>query len=351
MISCIDPVSPEFRNLESQIYVEAIASTALGSSYVIITKSNNEFGLFRNVFEKGAVVTFVNSDTGLKILLKEEEEVYVPPSDFVVLVGETWVLEVKLSDGRVIKSEPEIVEKPVDIRSATFTYDSELMFSDTFNRFVPGHLISVSFDDPIEDDNFYYWRFKSHENLPICQYCSNGKFRGGLCTNEAQSEEFSYSCEVDCWKIRYSREIDLFSDEFTNGKRIENLAISKILLLSKENIVVQVEQFSLSTKAYNYFKVLKDLINNTGGLNSPPPSALLGNLFNPNGREEYIFGRFTAAAASTFSVFIERENIMESPLEVQPPLKFESGLGEVVVTAPCTESRFRTGIRPEGWQD
>ena len=349
MVSCIDPVAPEFDFFDGQIYVEAFAASAPGSSYVIINRSTTEFGFYRNVFEAGAEVSFRNVETDDVVVLEERATDYIAPSDFVVSVGETWELNIRLIDGKQLKSEPEQVVAPVAIANLSVAYNPELKYDDSFKRFVPGHQVRVSFDDPIGLENFYYWRFKSYEKLIICQYCPFGKYRNGQCASG--SEEFSYACETDCWRIRYNEKIELFSDKLTNGTTIANLPIADIVLYSNKDILVRIEQLSLSPKAFAYYKTLKNLVDDNSGLNAPPPAALVGNMFSVDNNEEFVLGRFTTSATSTFAVTIDRSSIEERPMEEQPPFKFESGLGVVVVTAPCHEGRFRTGLRPEGWED
>ena len=347
-ISCIDPVSPEFEFFDGQVNVEAYASTVPESSYVIITKSNTDFGLYRTLFEKGAKVFFVNATTNVSVELEERDEDYVPPVDFVVGISETWELNILLEDGKEIKSEPETVVAPVRISNLSSSYDAELKFRESTGRYIPGHNVNINFEDPADIENYYYWRFKSYEKLDICQFCASGIFRNDICSSDGTPH--MYSCDTDCWRIRYNERIAIFSDEFTNGTTISNLPVAEVLLYTKQNILVTVEQLALTPKAYSYYKTLKDLVDNNSSLNAPPPAALLGNLYNASDNEEYITGRFTAAATSTYAIFIDRSGIVEESLETQPNAPFEEAL-DGVVTAPCKEGRFRTGTRPVEWQD
>ena len=118
-------------------------------------------------------------------------------------------------------------------------------------------------------------------------------------------------------------------------------------------MVLEIEQFSLTPAAYQYYKVLKDIVDNSSGLNAPPPAALIGNLFDPNDSQNFVFGRFTVAATSTASVFIDRSEISEDPIEAVIP-SIQETFGSpvpppVTTTVPCTETKFRTAIRPEKW--
>jgi hypothetical protein len=112
----------------------------------------------------------------------------------------------------------------------------------------------------------------------------------------------------------------------------------------------------LTPAAYNYYKVLKDIVDNSGGFNAPPPAALIGNMTNVNDSEDFVFGRFTAVATTTVSLFIDRANTPEDPIEIALPLELEPTLNSpypppATNFTPCTETRFRTAIRPEGWID
>lgn len=358
LISCIDPVEPEFEFKDGLVFVEGIASTIKGGSFVIINKSSIEFGVNKTKFEKGASVSFVNSKTNEIIQLIEDEGVYVPWVEFQVKVGEQWELHITLQDGSQYNSQSETVIKAVPISNIKAKYSSELQFNNGTNTFEPGHAISITFNDPQETENYYYWTFKSYEKLTICRTCFDGIYRNESCgpTEISAPDYFNYICETDCWKVRLSENISIFDDKFSNGKTTTDLVVANIPLYTKRDIVVEMQQLSLSPDAYEYYKVLKDLVDNNSGFNAPPPAALIGNMFNPNDRNDFVFGRFTTAATTTSDIFIEREDISEKALEPELAIiiepTFESPYPPPATTAaPCDESRFRTTIRPEAWMN
>ena len=338
------------------VFIEGIAATIEERSFVIINVSVNEFGINKTVFESGASVSFVNSNTGETIQLHELEGAYIPSNDFKVNVGEKWELDIALADGRQYRSQSEIVLEPVAVEDIKATYKTELRFNDGTESFEPGHTISISFSDPIDEENYYYWTFKSFENLQICKTCFDGIYRNDLCgpTDVTVPDYFNYFCDTECWKIRFPESISIFDDKFSNGKRTTDLIVAEVPLYTKENMVVEVQQFSLTPAAYSYYKVLKDIVDNNSGFNAPPPAALIGNLFNPNDSDDYVFGRFTTAATSAIQIFIERGNILEGEIETQMSISVEPTFlspypPPATIDAPCNEGRFRTTIRPEAW--
>jgi len=355
LITCIDPIRPEYNFFDGLIIIEGQASSTRGTSFITINQTTSEFGIYRNIFQEGATVLLKNVDTGETVVLQELPNTYVPPDDFVVSVGESWELDITLMDGRKYRSLPEKVIEPVPISDISVTYEKELKFRDDSGKFVPGHSIAVSFDDPAVDKNYYFWRFRSFEKLFICEVCTGTIFRDDNCENIrpgfAIAPYYTYICETDCWKIRYNESVEIFDDEFTNGNRIENLPVADVLLYTTEDILVSVEQLSLSFDAYQYYRRLKDVVDNNGNFDAPPPAALVGNISNLNNDDEVVLGRFTATSTSSVDVFIDRTDILEDDIDFTPSVSFETTppFNPSISIAPCVEGRFRTAVRPEGW--
>ncbi len=360
---CTDAVAPEFHYILGLPYIDAVVGTTPGTSYVQISESARDFGVNLNKPVSGATVSFINTQTGKKIGLTELDDAYLPPEGFAAKVGETWELEVLLPNGKRYLSEPEKINEAIPISRLEVTYDPQLYFSDEFDSYIPGHRISVDFSDPGGTPNYYYWRYRSFERLVYCRQCfGRTVLRGGECIvinfgNEQDEsilkDYYTYACEERCWQIRYSEKIDLFSDEFTDGAEVTNLPVADIPLHTKRNVLVELQQFALSEKAYKYYRTLKDLIDNNSGFNAPLPAALVGNLYNPDEPEEVVLGRFTAAATSVMPIFIERINIEEEQLEpiiVGQAEGLETPAPQVFY-APCINSRYRTTSQPEGWRD
>ncbi|KQC30036.1 hypothetical protein AAY42_09220 [Flagellimonas eckloniae] len=370
-MGCTEPIRPEFDFKSGMVLVEGFVSTAPNGSFVKIN-TVNEFNIgtnsYENVFIGGAEVSFINTDTGDVVALIEDTEadIYIPPVDFVAIAGQTWELDILLDDGRQYKSLPETIMESVPISAIGVTYKPELSFNVELDDFAPGHSILVDFEDPPNVENYYYWNYRSFEFRDICVTCHIYRiYRDGTCVligSEIPPEVElvhpyqTYYCENDCWRIRYNQNIKIFSDKFTNGSTIERLPVADVLLYTKKDILVEVQQFSLSASAYEYYETLKDLINDNGGFNSPPSAALIGNIINPNDRDEFVLGRFTAAPAETARIILERDDVEEDQIEIgllapegtwqEPRIPPE----EYIFEAPCPgESRYNTSIRPEGW--
>ncbi len=352
LLTCTNPVTPEYQFIEGIIYIDGFVGTTEGSSYVNITESDIAY-YYRNIFVSGAEVTFVNAISGERIALFEENSKYIPEdNNFKGEVGEKWYLEANLPNGKKYLSEIETINPSIPIKDISVRYDKQLEYVEDYNKYVPGHEVSITFDDPADQANYYYWRFKTYDKAQLCKICYNGKFRNNECIDDPTIDYYTYYCESDCWQIDYGNNIKIFSDKFSNGTTTSSLPVGNVLLTRTTKILVEIQQFSLTPNAYEYYKTIKDLVDNNGGLNAPLPAALIGNMYNPENPNEYVLGRFTASSAFTKTIMIDRTAIQDSPIDskiIPHPEPPPSGPGPVYDKAPCEESRYRTSIKPEGW--
>nr|WP_318312708.1 hypothetical protein [Muricauda sp. DH64] len=51
------------------------------------------------------------------------------------------------------------------------------MYREEYERFIPGHSISLDFNDPAEATNYYLWGFRSFERPTYCQICYNSIYK------------------------------------------------------------------------------------------------------------------------------------------------------------------------------
>lgn len=362
LAGCTDPVDPEFSYREGLVYIDAFASNDPGASYVQVFESGESFGRQTNEFLEGADVRFIRSPDGREVVLFESGDRYLPPADFAVRIGEQWQLRVELADGRRYFSTAESPVAPVPIREVSVSYDPQLVFAEDYDREVPGHRLSVTFSDPAGEENYYFWQFRSYEQLVYCHICYNySVYRDGECftpdpdrPGPPLKEYYTYSCEDACWQIRYNDRVEVYSDEFSDGTTTTGLPVADILLYQKRNVLVKLQQYTLGRDAYRYYKTLKDLVDNNSGFNAPLPAALLGNLYNPDNPDEYVLGRFTAAAQVSRDVFIERIGLEEAQLEdriVGQAEEYGSVPPPVTSSAPCLSGPYRTAVEPQGWPE
>src|SRR5690606_2560854 len=86
VLTCTNPVSPEYQFVDGLIYIEGFVGNTEGSSYVKITESDVA-RYYRNIFVSGANVSFINANSQVRIELFEDNAQYIPASNFKGEVG------------------------------------------------------------------------------------------------------------------------------------------------------------------------------------------------------------------------------------------------------------------------
>lgn len=351
--SCIDLVDAEYSYQDDVIFIDAYALTDVGTSTVTISRSRWDEISYSVKLVPNATVQLENINTGLTIdLTADLSGVYVCPPDFAVEEGEVWKLYIELEDGKKFESEPETVKATIPIDDIKSEYSSELVYNDAQNKFIAGHRVSIDWQDPEGEENYYLWKYKTFEPLYVCKTCRKGIYRNGACqppTSNFGPEYYNYLCEPVCWQIKFEEKAIIFEDRLSDGAAIKDKEIALLPFYRRPNILIEIQQLSLNKSNYNYFKIISDLVSASGGLNAPPPAPLFGNIFNPDDPTEIALGQFTAAGVSSKFIFIDRSTIQEDPFRPDDPIILEP-CASCPQSYPCEESLTRTSIQPEGWQ-
>ena len=351
-MGCVDPVSPEFDFQDDVLFVDAYVLTQPGASTVSIKNSYYDKRDYRIETLENAIVIVENTITGDQVeFLEDSTGIYVCPIDFSASVGESWKLYIELEDGRKIESKPETVNPAVPIEQVTTEFSSEVKYDIASDEFIPGHSVRLDWKDPPGERNFYLWKFRTFEPQIVCKTCERGIYRNGKCeeiTSGFVPPYYDYLCDPACWRIRYGEELPIFEDRLSDGAQITGREIAVVPYYRRQDVLIQIQQLSLSETSFEYFKVINNLISESGGLNAPPPAALLGNLFNPDDPSEFVLGQLTASAVSVENVFIDRSDITDLPITPDPIIRTET-CATCPVLFPCEEGRFRTTVKPDGW--
>ena len=357
IFSCIDPVAPEFDYQPDLIVIDAMASTIPGTTYVNVKKTIFEYGRYSSSFVSGCNVKLINTDSQEEVNFVEAESNYFVSRDFKLTPGSRWEMEVLLPNGKRYRSESELVPNEVPVDKINERFTDELIYDEALGKYIAGHEVSIDFQEPKNEENFYYFQYRGFEKELYCKRCDYGIYRSGECVSQINNplakDYYTYLCDQSCWKINYNEEISLFDDEFTNGKAIRNLKVGRVPFYSNSDILVEILQLNITRKAFKYFKTIKDIVDNNSGFNAPLPSALIGNFYNVNDSEDPVLGRFTAAAGKSKSILIKRGGInaiFEAEYQYpQPELLGDPLPNPITYSAPCIEGRYRTAIKPLEW--
>lgn len=352
-LSCIDPVPPEFDFKEGLIIINALATNVPGATNVTVERTLIEFGDYKSKPVLGCSIYLINSDTKERIAFSEIKDAYYISDEFKISPGSRWEVEVTMPDGNIYRSTSEKAPEKVSIEKIYSEFNLEMTYDEVYEGYIPGDEIKIDFQDPVDEKNFYLFQYRAYQEELYCKICEESILRNGECLEEPDNpflfnKYFTYLCDQRCWKITYNDEIIVFDDEFTNGKNISKLLVGRVPYETKQDILVEIINLNISENAYNYYKAIKDLVDNNSGLNAPLPTALVGNFNGITNPESSVLGRFTAGSSEIKSVFIPRNDRSERTLgniKLPNPEAYGDPIpNPLTYETPCVESVNRTAV-------
>jgi hypothetical protein len=76
---------------------------------------------------------------------------------------------------------------------------------------------------------------------------------------------------------------------------------------------ILIKQYSLTQQAYDYWENVKEQLEGAGSIFSPPPSQIIGNVYNIDDDTELVLGYFQVSAVREKRFFIARGEVPGNP--------------------------------------
>ncbi len=349
--TCTDPVVPVFQFETGFILVEGRITDTPGYSEIRVSRSELLFDNYTLSPELGATVSSISSD-GEEVSWEQVggSSAFRAPEGWVAEAGKSYSLRIITSQGEMVESEPEQLPTSVPMQNVRVEFEQEAYFSTGRNRFIPAFTLLVDVDDPPGEDNFYQYRYTTYEMIDVCASCERSRWRDGVCiagpgTNFVS--RWDYLCDAACWVFSNSQDLNILSDEFSQGQRIEGIPAGRFDYSRPGGLLFDVQQYSTSAAAFAFNSTLKELADGSSGLNAPLPAALIGNLSDLSEKGTPVLGFVSVSSVSTERVYINRESFGGTSLPYDSQIILEPVMPTPPV-APC-EGTNRSRIEPEGW--
>ena len=261
--ACTDVIDVEVPNEEAKLVIEASINWEKGTSgsdqTIYLSKSTPFFDTNGTVPVVGASVIITNNNDGSFFEFNDQNDGSYSTSNFIPVLNDNYTLEV-MSEGETYNAQ----ETFVPVVPILEVYQST-------EKFLP-EVLEVNFDflDPVEEENYYYIKFKEQADT-------------------------------------FPRLLD-FKDEFVNGnlitvfnERQENEDINQVEYAPGDT--VNMELIGISKRYYEYIQLLINQ-SESGGPFDTTPVALRGNCTNQNDPNNFAYGYFrlteVAKASYTF---------------------------------------------------
>ncbi len=337
MSACVTPYEADFKQQPDNVVVQGFISNQPGPYTIQLVRPANYSFAGYSIGIKGAKV-YITDDKGLRENLVETlANGQYKTQKLQGITGRTYQLHFEV-DGKTYASKPELLRDAgtIDrIYHETFQSISPI----TQQRQLGGWRVYIDTKDPIERGNYYRWNSVHYKRLLSC----------GSIKDRSGNPLFRLFCCTNCWDIVRCLGpecIKVASDALTNGQEIARQEVAIVPVECRDKYYLEVEQQALSREGYLYWKTIKQLLENTGGVFDVAPSAVPGNMSCLSDPDEQVLGFFSAIGISRVAHVVDRSDAdraacpPELPDPPSPPLP---------PCAPCEESLYRTGQKPIYW--
>jgi hypothetical protein len=267
------------------------------------------------------------------------------------VVGRSYSLKVHLLDGRVYESDPDMLYPSGSVDSI---YHEFISWVDDQGAASYGFDLFSNSSAGTLDNAQFLWRMVGTYQVdtnPEAHKVSCGEAKcpdplpcSSYRLNNGQLEYYQPCACCTCW-VTFYNDVPLVSDDLLslNGKfkkvRMGNIPVTQWTFLYK--VHVEVEQYSLSPKAFNFWRAIKAQKLAIGSLFQPLTGKIDGNFRQLSGPEGPVEGLFYASSVVKRSIFIKRSDIPSEGLIPVQTLPYEDS---------CLGFSNSTNLQPDFWQ-
>jgi hypothetical protein len=383
LTSCVESFDVDIYTSKGYLLVDGTITDLVEQQYISIARTDpdvkytsSEFTSVINPPQRssipltGAVVRLLVNGSQDITLSELEPGTYTLPNSFRGKVGDTYKLKIFTKEGQNYESSDEKMLPVTPIKKVTEVFNPKgIKRLSFYGENTPTNDLSIDFDDPVNEKNFYRWRWYDYESIKFCESCLRGRYyqyetdKGltGSCFQDLTirpNEIFDYQCQDLCWDIFPSTDIIIFSDIYTNGQPQVDKLVAQVPLYQTNACLVNIQQMSISANAYRYYKLVQDQSISTGTLADTPPAPIRSNVYNVDNKTELVLGYFTASAVSQAPTMVYRKNTVGGLFDSifkflnnrEPKSELISFERKKVPNALCIPSRTRTPNFPYGWK-
>lgn len=364
---CRDPFEPEVTGRDiSLLVVEGYIETGSEGSEIILSRTNPIRSSQNFLPESGATV-FLKSENGEEWIFQEAQAgVYTVSASFDQ--GLKYRLGINLLDGQKYLSDPMTPIVTPEIEELGYLRDEagvEIFVSTKGN----------------EGSQYFLW---DYEEDWIFRPGVRSQFFFNPSTKDVEFRKEDQKIDL-CWKSNLIPKIILqnasrFQDNTILQRELVRIPPRSEKLMQRYSI--KVRQRAINQETYDFWEILRRNSDDIGGIFSPLPSLIRGNIksVDPNGNN--VIGMVSMGKSTTKRIYInvedvapwpyfieeyefcrldpdtvlvadyEREFASGSRLPVIPVVLLTTTIGFRAATRQCTDCTLRgTNIKPDFWED
>jgi len=312
------------------LVVDGFLNTGNGNVNVNVLRASmiSESG---SAFEADATVV-LEDPAGNSYLLAELGSGKYQGSTPAVEAGLQYRLYIKTEDGKEYRSAFITVKSTPEIKEVSW------------KALTDGTQITLDTEDATHSTRYYQWVLEEtwEYHSRYSSYCSLAVSPDTIIAIPRSPAEM-----IDvCYRTQPSTRIFTAT---TTGLTQDQINDYELVFLPKGTeklgylYSILVRQYSISKETYEYLEKLKKTSQDLGGLYSPQPSNVTGNLYNVADPSEVVLGYFNAGAATEKRLFITLDELPASLRTVKPDPTFCT-TGTITANNPDTLQKKLRGF-------
>ena len=363
VFACVEPYDLNFGSQKEILFIEADINDYDSLQYVIIKKNIPEPNniVYRDI--QNAKVQLIEGKTTFYECNYVSEGKYQLPKGFKTKTNTPYQLRIVM-EGSTYESSVETTSPTAPIEKIYSQFVEKGI--DYLDRKVDGHRIFIDTKDSETKGQYYLWQYRLYEKQSYCASCNGGRYFTtpaplGRCVDDAnlarRGVTYDYLCVSNCWDIIYNEEINVMTDNYANGQTIKGRLVANIPFFQYRNALIDIQQYSISKSAFEYFNIMVNQTQRNGSLADTPPAGLIGNVKNTSNKSEAVGGIFMVSSKTSKSFVIQRNDsftgvsavgLFKGRQVTPEPMGNDTSRPPF---APCIEGENRTKIKPIGWID
>ncbi|WP_046743464.1 DUF4249 domain-containing protein [Kordia zhangzhouensis] len=252
-ISCDDKIDVDVPEAAPRLVIEASLDWEKGTSgnnqTIKLSTSTPYFDTTLNTSVIGASVKVTNNNSNVEYNFIDQNDGNYTIDNFVPVINDSYTLEVIYNGETYTATERLMSVAPITNvqQSLEGGFDDEVLD------------VTIFFDDPAGEENFYMFRIKEEGDL--------------FAELEAESDEFSDGNTQEEF-FEKARDNDDETEEYNPGD------------------IVNIKLYGISERYYNYITLLVEQYDTGGDPFSAIPAEIKGNCINVTNEANYAFGYF-----------------------------------------------------------
>lgn len=272
-------------------------------------------------------------------------------------IGNSYYIDLRMPDGATFTSEPEKIMPAGEVTDIRFQFEPRIkkttygdLPADVFNIFIDAVSAATN------KTSYVRWRFRGtyktgtnpeyHKTYLSGFYyfktpwpCSGWEVDpadgGGILTRKRDC-----TC-CTCYVKDYDSTPRLSDNELVSGGEFNNVKVAEVPITRAtfyEKYRVEIEQMTITQKAFDFFKIIRAQKDGASNLFQPPPGQLRGNI-NAVNADYQVIGLFWATSIKRKAIYITADDL---------PYR----IARDTIVYPCTDIYANsTTIKPDYWDE